>query len=432
MTLRSKLIDMSGPARSRSDAELARRISECGVAVTPWQVERWRQHGLLPPAARSYPGRGQGSEAIYPPESVEQGRVVAQLVRRRRPLSDVAVALFVRGYPVPEQVLKDAFGEWLDRLQRYLGRPATVEEMFDSAEDRARAMVAPMLKTKQGRRFRSRQRGGDVAADDVFLSVVTNLVLLLQGGETTDDGLDEVLEAGGASAMYRDRIPGAGPIAAGPSPEVREFMRKVSLQNLRRLVEASTIEDLVWARDLILLFIPFASVFAVMIRTMFQLPDAMGFGVLADMEGDDRMLGYGIPIMLLLRDVASTPEAQDLLAMMRDKLVHFQQAAAFLRSFPAPVARRLVQGDAAVLDELDADERRRIQAEAARLQTEAESRGFSTSPERTPAPAPGSATSANAVDDHGDQRAGGSGTGDISHPDAITHASDGADRAALS
>lgn len=302
---------------------MARLISDGGVSVSPWQVERWRQHGLIPSAARSYGGRGRGSEAVYTAEAVEQGRVVAQLVRRRRPLSDVAVALFVRDYQVPEHVLKNAYAEWLEKIQRYLGRPAAIDEMFDAAEERATAMVPPMLKTKLGRRFRSRLRRSGVPADDVFLSVVTNLILLLQGGETTDEGLDEVLEAGGATAMYRDHILGAEPIAPGPTPEVREFMRKVSLRNLRELVEASTMEDLVWARDLILLFVPFASALAVIIRTMFRLPDAMGFGALADMAYDDAMLGHAVPIALLLRDVASTPEAQDLLAMMRDKLIHF-------------------------------------------------------------------------------------------------------------
>jgi hypothetical protein len=153
-------------------------------------------------------------------------------------------------------------------------------------------------------------------------------------------------------------------------------MRKVSLQNLRGLVETSTMDDLVWARDLVLLFVPFASAFAVMIRTMFSLPDALGFGVLAEMEGEDGMLGYAIPIMLLLRDVAATPEAQELMAMMRDRLVHFQDAASFLRTLPTSVAQRLTQGDASVLDGLDPEEKRRIQQEAARLQAKAEADGF--------------------------------------------------------
>jgi hypothetical protein len=380
---------MAGPARSRSDAKLARLISEAGITVSPWQVERWRQHGLIPSAARSYPGRGRGSEADYPPEAVEQGRVVAQLVRRRRPLGDVAVALFIRGYPVPEHILKDAYLEWLERIQRLLGRPATGEEMFDAAEERATVIVAPILRTRLGRRFRYRLRRGSVPADEVFMSVVTNLVLLLQGGETTDSGLDEVLEAGGVTAMYRDRIPGAGPIASGPSPEVRELMRMFSLRNLGELVGRCTLEDLVWARDLLLLIVPFASAFAVMLRTMFGLRDAMGFGILADMEQDDGMLGYGIPVMLLLRDVASTPEAQDLLAMMRGRLVHFQQAAAFLRTLPAPVARRLGLGEPHVLDGLDADERQRIQEEAARLRDQGEVRGFGTGAPQPEAPAAG-------------------------------------------
>jgi hypothetical protein len=377
---------MAGAARSRSDVELARLISEGGIDVSPWQVERWRQRGLIPGAARSYPGRARGSEAVYTREAVEQGRVVAQLVRRRRPLGDVAVALFIGGYAVPKHVLKDAYLEWLERIQSLLGPPAAGEEMVDAAEERAMAMVAPILRTKLGRRFRSRLRRGTVPADEVLLSVVTNLVLLLQGGETTDDGLDEVLEAGGVTAMYRDRIPGVRPIAPGPSPEVRELMRMFSIQNLRELVRRSRLDDLVWARDLLLLIVPFASAFAVMLRTMFGLRDAMGFGVLADMELDDGMLGYGIPIMLLLRDVASTPDAQDLLAMMRGRLVHFQEAAAFLQTLPAAIAHRLPRGDPHLLDGLDADERPRIQEEASRLNARGETDGLGNA---GPEPVPG-------------------------------------------
>ncbi len=224
---------------------------------------------------------------------------------------------------------------WFDRIQRWLGAPAEGDAALDAAERRAVTMVTPLLRTRQGRRFRSRLRGKDVPADDVFLSVVTNLVLMMQGGETTEDGLAEVLEAGGA--------------------------------NLRELVKASTIEDLLYARDLINLFVPFASALAVMIRTMFRLPDAMGFGVLADMADEGDMLGYAVPLMLLLRDVTSTPEALGLLAMMREKLVPFQQAASFLTTVPEPIARRLAQGDTEALDGLDADERRRVQEEATRL-----------------------------------------------------------------
>ncbi len=53
LTLRSKLIDMAGSARSRSNVELARLISEGEVPMSRWQVERCLQHDLIPPATRS-------------------------------------------------------------------------------------------------------------------------------------------------------------------------------------------------------------------------------------------------------------------------------------------------------------------------------------------------------------------------------------------
>jgi hypothetical protein len=82
--------------------------------------------------------------------------------------------------------------------------------MFDAAEERALGMVTPILRTKLGRRFRSRLKGKDVPANDLFFSVATNLILVLQGGDTTDEGLDEVLEAGGVTACtgIGSRAPG--------------------------------------------------------------------------------------------------------------------------------------------------------------------------------------------------------------------------------
>ena len=58
-------------ARSRSDAELAEAITrETGLPTTPWQIESWRQGGLLQTGQQTFPGRGSNVE--YSPEARSQ------------------------------------------------------------------------------------------------------------------------------------------------------------------------------------------------------------------------------------------------------------------------------------------------------------------------------------------------------------------------
>jgi hypothetical protein len=120
-TLRSK----GGRGRSRAEIELARAISAAGARVSPWQVERWRQAGLLAPATRTYGGRGQGSSAVYPEGAVDRGVEVAGLVRPRRSLGEVALLLFARGRTMPLPTLKAAYLDWLERAGRWLGTAST-------------------------------------------------------------------------------------------------------------------------------------------------------------------------------------------------------------------------------------------------------------------------------------------------------------------
>ncbi len=95
--------------RSASDATLATAATKRGGrTVSPWQIERWRQWGLIDPPLREWRGR-QGSRSIYSERSLEQACAVAELARRRRPLHEVALILFVRGVPIPEAAVLRAY-----------------------------------------------------------------------------------------------------------------------------------------------------------------------------------------------------------------------------------------------------------------------------------------------------------------------------------
>src|SRR5713226_3446517 len=94
-------------ARSRADAAMAETVThETGLLTTPWQIERWRQGGLLQSGERSFPGHG--STVTYSAEATAQAVALAKLSRGYRRRRDLALALFANGLYVDEAVLKRA------------------------------------------------------------------------------------------------------------------------------------------------------------------------------------------------------------------------------------------------------------------------------------------------------------------------------------
>jgi len=363
-------------ARSGADSSLALELSSIGRTVSPWQVERWRQAGLIPPATRRSLGRGAGSTAEYPIAAVEQAKAVATLVRRRQPLSSVAPVLFIRGYPVDVQVLRRAYGQWLDRIESWLGTADSDEGKFVLAERGAHQLLKHSLRTRRGRRLRRRAREVGEDPNQVAVSAYTNLLIILQGGEPPVDAIAEMLDVAGAGAVFRDQIPGAGPIAPGVDEALLKVLRQANLATLRRLVREASLEDFLWAREVLLIVAPFARAFAAIAQTAFRLPDAFGFTELGEVANDESMLANAIPMLLVIRQVADSEEARRLYALMRDHLDYYRASAAFLESLPTAVRQGLPTKDPHLLDALPPKERRRIRKEAAQLVVQADAQGL--------------------------------------------------------
>lgn len=109
-----KEVVLSG--RSASDATLALAASKrTGRTVYPWQMERWRQWGLIDPPIREWRGR-KGSRSIYSARALDQAPAVAELERRPRPLHEVALMLFVSDVPMWEAAVRRAYTRLFDRL----------------------------------------------------------------------------------------------------------------------------------------------------------------------------------------------------------------------------------------------------------------------------------------------------------------------------
>jgi hypothetical protein len=361
-----KQVGLSG--RSASDAALALAASKrTGRTVSPWQIERWRQWGLIDPPIREWRGR-KGSRSIYSERSLDQTCAVAELARRRRPLHEVALILFVRGVPIPEGAVRRAYTSLFDRLADWLGDVATDSDAdLHRAGAKAQELVRFSLRSRQGRRMLKRLEHADDPAESVLVSVWQNFFSVLQTGEfLTEGGFDELLRAGGLTGAGTDLIPGGtGPLAPDFPAGIVEVLRRMRLPELRLRVENATIDELTAARDDYRSFMSLARSLAVISSVLWDLPSAFGFEAFADIVDDDLATASHLPVLLLLAPELATPDGQHVMDLIRTSAPSFAQAADFLRALPRSVQKAIGRQDPAALDGLPPAERERVR-EAAR------------------------------------------------------------------
>jgi hypothetical protein len=60
-----------------ADLTLIAELAACDVQVSPYQLERWRQAGILPTPVRRALGRGLDSTSRYPTEALPMAIVLA-------------------------------------------------------------------------------------------------------------------------------------------------------------------------------------------------------------------------------------------------------------------------------------------------------------------------------------------------------------------
>src|SRR6266571_4730622 len=107
------------PISRADEALIAEILSKGGPAVSPRQLERWRQRGAIPEHPRPGLGKGKGSESEdYPEGTAEQVVELVDLLDRHRSLPKAILILFCRGWPIGERGLKDAYGWAFDLAER--------------------------------------------------------------------------------------------------------------------------------------------------------------------------------------------------------------------------------------------------------------------------------------------------------------------------
>ncbi len=351
-------------ARSQSDADLAERVSHAvGFEVTGWEIERWRQAGLVQPAEHEYPGKG--SHAQYGDEAARQATVVAALVRKHRNLTKVARILFVRGLYVREDAIRAALKRGLAEVDKWIGPLNTDSERDRAYEKAERLAYTYARRTKLGKRIRRRLKGRGVAPSELVPPIYFNLMHIIKTGEPAPGhDLRDILETTGLIGLSREELGGLGPIATDGTDGPRNWFRQARLGNVLTLLESSSLNELQDARDFLVQIIGVLKDFATVLLQRFPGSDALGLAMLEDTDLDETLLSTGVPFGLALLPYVRTPNGQELMAAVRAQQETLRSMAEFVKSLSPAAAVVMRTGDPEAFARLPLDEQVRLREAA--------------------------------------------------------------------
>ena len=121
--------------------ELVHQIGEENLSI--WQIQAWRKKGLIQSPYRHYLGIGKGTESLYPPDTVDQIRLIIKLQRENhiRRLSDIQTWLWIEGFPIDGSQIKENLQSLTIGLQRFTVNdpqeiPGRVDELLKNPHTR--------------------------------------------------------------------------------------------------------------------------------------------------------------------------------------------------------------------------------------------------------------------------------------------------------
>lgn len=293
---------------SKAVVELAAAASAVNGDVSPRQIERWHQAGVIPDPDRTYPGHG--STATYAKDSARQAAEVQTLLSEGWRLEEVAVPLFLRGFDVQEHVVKSAFKAHAQYTRHRITRRAPTPDAddFTIAEAATKTLVRSFRGDRRIAEWRDRVKGReDPPSSIVESALMTFHHLLLTGEPISAEGLSEFYAASGMEGMVKQMS-----AVLGETVELAEFdelIKQLDLARYEELVDEFTLDELMSARtvlaELVSACIPMAELLAE--TEGFVLPDNFK-AIVADAA--ESLLSFGLPVgaWALRRNAAGTDE----------------------------------------------------------------------------------------------------------------------------
>lgn len=266
---------VSGSARL-----LSARLEERGERVSPRQLERWRQHGLIPRVRQRGAGRGRGSTVELGEEVIDQALDASRLVRRYRTLPGAVLAMFGEGrYKVEKPELDGAYLTYLGTLAAKLLASSPAGSVQTAASAIGSRVGGKAARRADHADIRGRLKRMREARFEPLAWMLTSLyedvaLIFLAGRPTSAFALTELLRATGVGAIATEPPPGQPPLVSS-LPELTEQLAEMSAPALADLVGRTSLEDLEHARDYLTSLHAFARAWVPPIRDLF--PDGFGF-----------------------------------------------------------------------------------------------------------------------------------------------------------
>jgi hypothetical protein len=345
-------------AKRYSDAvrKLAADTSALGEPVSPRELERWNQAGLLPPAERTYPGRG--STASYPDAAAGQAAEVASLLNKGWRLDEVAVPLFLNGgFEVTEDTVKRAFKAHAEHGRHLLTRRASDQDTLTIAEAATKTLMRAVRGDPHIAQWRERLKGREDSPGSILESAVMNMVhVLLSGEPISQEGLSELYTASGIEAMVSGMSQVLGEDVS--LDEFNELLTKLDLVEYSRLVDDFTLEELIEARAVLH---ELAAAAVPMLRIVGSTMDLV---IPEDVlpliaEAGDTLTLFGLPLAAwaLRRNAAG---AAEVLEALRANALTLEASSYLLDHFPREYWRFLGPQGAAELEAAADHDRREV------------------------------------------------------------------------
>lgn len=137
-----------------ADIDLIEELGRRNAHVTRFQLERWRQRGLLPRALVSHHATGSSTELTA--DSVDTAEVLAAFSGRGRPWQLSVVWLYQFGLVPSEQALRETAAWMMARTERTLARTLSEIAIAPAADELAavEALVSSRARRKAARPLR--------------------------------------------------------------------------------------------------------------------------------------------------------------------------------------------------------------------------------------------------------------------------------------
>jgi hypothetical protein len=182
--------------------ELIARLRADGVRVTPSQLHRWTDAGVLPAPKRRGLGRGKGTVSVYPWLSVIQARALHDALKQRRNLDDAAWNLWMFGFPLTDYVRELLLEEWTlllrasRRASKALADPRIAKRTTEALKRRPGELrnvlesIRPESFPRVSRMFLDMQSGDFDSSQytDNDYSLAQDTAIALHGPEAADAG----------------------------------------------------------------------------------------------------------------------------------------------------------------------------------------------------------------------------------------------------